>query len=106
MTEIVSGAVAERRFLMLMLASYAAVALGIAAVGAFGVVAFQVAQRTNEFGIRLALGASPRGLLRMVVMQSGRLALAGLTIGLASPSPPTGCSPVNSSACRRTIHGC
>jgi predicted permease len=83
LTAIVSGTVAERRFLMVMLASYAAVALVIGAVGAFGVVAFQVAQRTHEFGIRLALGASPRGLLRMVLLQSGRLALAGLTIGVA-----------------------
>jgi ABC-type antimicrobial peptide transport system permease subunit len=68
---------------MAMLATYAAIALGIATVGIFGVVACQVAQRTNEFGIRLALGASPRGLLRLVLMQAGRLVLAGLAIGLA-----------------------
>jgi len=83
MTEIVSATVAERRFLMAMLATYAALALGIATVGIFGVVACQVAQRTNEFGIRLALGASPRGLLRLVLMQAGRLVLTGLAIGLA-----------------------
>ncbi len=80
--DIVSGTLAERRFLMLMLAAYAAIALGIAAVGIFGVVAYQVAQRTNEFGVRLALGASPRGLLRLVLFQAGRLALTGLAIGL------------------------
>jgi ABC-type antimicrobial peptide transport system permease subunit len=57
--------------------------LGIAAVGIFGVVAYQVAQRRNEFGVRLALGASPRGLLYLVLRQAGRLALAGLAIGLA-----------------------
>ena len=83
MTEIVSATVAERRFLMAMLATYAFVALGIAAVGIFGVVACQVAQRRHEFGVRLALGASPRGLLRLVLMQTGRLVLAGLAIGLA-----------------------
>ena len=83
MTEIVSGTVAERRFLMAMLAAYAAVALGIAAVGIFGVVACQVAQRTNEFGVRLALGASPGGLLRLVLWQASRLLLFGLAIGLA-----------------------
>jgi len=83
MTEIVSGTVAERRFLMAMLVAYAAVALAIAAVGIFGVVACQVAQRTNEFGIRLALGASPRGLLRLVLMQAGRFVGAGLAVGLA-----------------------
>ena len=83
MGEIVAATVAERRFLMIMVAAYAAVALGIAAVGIFGVVAYQVAQRRNEFGVRLALGASPRELFRLVLMQAGRLALAGLAIGLA-----------------------
>ncbi|MEO5823128.1 MAG: FtsX-like permease family protein, partial [Vicinamibacteraceae bacterium] len=82
MTDIVAAAVAERRFLMIMLASYAAVALGIAAVGTFGVAAFHVAQRTREFGVRLALGATPRGLLGLVMMQAGQTALAGLAIGL------------------------
>ncbi len=82
MTDIVAATVAERRFLMIMLVTYAAVALGIAAVGTFGVAAFQVAQRTREFGIRLALGASPRGLLGLVLMQAGRTAVAGLAIGL------------------------
>ena len=83
MTEIVASTVAERRFLMIMVATYAAVALGIAAVGIFGVVAYQVAQRRNEFGVRLALGASPGGLLRLVLLQAGRLTLVGLAIGLA-----------------------
>jgi putative ABC transport system permease protein len=83
MTEIVASTVAERRFLVMMVATYAAVALGIAAVGIVGVVACQVAQRTNEFGVRFALGASPRGVLCLVLMQAGRLALAGLAIGLA-----------------------
>jgi predicted permease len=82
MTDIVAATVAERRFLMIMLVTYAAVALGIAAVGTFGVAAFQVAQRTREFGIRLALGASPRGLLGLVLMQTSRTTVAGLAIGL------------------------
>jgi putative ABC transport system permease protein len=83
MTEIVASTVAERRFLMVMVASYAAISLAIAAIGIFGVVAYQVAQRTNEFGVRLALGASPSGLLRLVLWQAGRLALVGLLAGLA-----------------------
>jgi putative ABC transport system permease protein len=83
MTEIVAATVAERRFLMIMVVTYAAVALGIASLGIFGVVAYQVAQRRNEFGVRLALGASPRGLVRLVLMQVGRLGLFGLAIGLA-----------------------
>jgi predicted permease len=82
MTEIVAATVAERRFLMIMLVAYAAVALGIAAVGTFGVAAFQVGQRTREFGIRLALGASPRGLLGLVLAQAGRTAAAGLALGV------------------------
>jgi hypothetical protein len=71
------------RFLMSMLAAYAALSLAIAAIGIFGVVACQVAQRTKEFGVRLALGATPRGLARLVLMQAGRVALGGLAIGLA-----------------------
>jgi ABC-type antimicrobial peptide transport system permease subunit len=82
MTEIVAATVAERRFLMILLASYAAVALGIAAVGIFGVVGHQVAQRTNEFGVRLALGATQGGLLRLVLGQAGRLLFFGLLVGL------------------------
>ena len=83
MTEIVASTISERRFLMIMVSSYAAAALGIAAVGIFGVVAYQVAQRRQEFGVRLALGASPRGLLRLVLTEAGRLGLTGLAIGLA-----------------------
>ncbi len=82
MAEIVSDSVAERRFLMAMLAAYALVALGIAAVGIFGVTAHQVAQRANEFGIRLALGATPANLTSLVLRQSSRLAAVGLAIGL------------------------
>ena len=82
MTEIVASTVAERRFLMLLVVTYAAVALGIAALGIFGVVAYQVAQRRNEFGVRLALGASPHGLLRLVLAQAGKLVMLGLAIGL------------------------
>jgi predicted permease len=82
MSGIVAGAVGERRFLMTMLTAYAAVALGIAVVGIFGVVAYQVAQRTNEFGIRLALGSSPRGVMRIVLLQAFRLVATGVFGGL------------------------
>lgn len=82
MKEIVSATVAERRFVMVMISAYALVALGIAAFGVFGVITCQVAQRTNEFGVRLALGASPRGLLRLVLTQAGRVLLIGLLMGL------------------------
>ncbi len=82
MSEIVSATVAERRFLMTLLAAYALVALGIAVVGIFGVVSYQVAQRTNEFGIRLALGASSGGVMRLVLSQALRLAVVGVGLGL------------------------
>jgi predicted permease len=82
MTEVVASTVAERRFLTIMLAIYAAAALAIASIGIFGVIAYQVAQRRNEFGIRLALGASPNGLMRLVLLQSGHLTAVGLGIGL------------------------
>jgi putative ABC transport system permease protein len=83
MTEIVASTVAERRFLMIMVGAYAAIALGIAAVGIFGVIACQVAQRTNEFGVRLALGATPGGVLRFVLWQAGCVVVIGLLAGLA-----------------------
>ncbi len=82
MTDIVASTVAERKFLVLMILAYAVVAVIIAAVGIFGVVAYQVAQRTNEFGVRLALGATPKRLLGLVLWQAGRLTLVGLAIGL------------------------
>lgn len=81
MDEIVVSTVSERRFLTILVTTYAAVALGIAAVGIFGVVAYQVAQRRREFGVRLALGAEPAGLLGWVLLQSGRLAVAGVIVG-------------------------
>jgi putative ABC transport system permease protein len=82
MTEVVASTVAERRFLMTMVATYAAVALVIASMGIFGVMACQVAQRRNEFGIRLALGETRHGLVRLVLLQSARLTAVGLGIGL------------------------
>ena len=83
MTDIVASTVAERRFLMVLVAAYALIALGVATVGIFGVAAYQVAQRTNEFGVRLALGATPGRLLRLVLLQAARVASIGLLTGLA-----------------------
>jgi putative ABC transport system permease protein len=84
MTEIVTGTVVERRFLMTMLTAYAGMALVIAALGIFGVVAYQVAERTNEFGVRLALGSTRAGLMWLVLTQAGRTVLAGLVLGLVT----------------------
>lgn len=82
MSEIISDTIAERRFMMGMLTSYAALAVAIAAVGIFGVSAFQVAQRTNEFGVRLALGATPRGVMAQVLGESARWTVSGLFVGI------------------------
>jgi predicted lysophospholipase L1 biosynthesis ABC-type transport system permease subunit len=74
--------VAPRRFQMLLFGVFAAVALALAAVGIYGVMAHSVSLRAHEIGIRMALGAKPRDVLRMVVAQGMRLALIGLAIGL------------------------
>jgi putative ABC transport system permease protein len=66
-----------------LIASFAAAALLLALIGIYGVMSLNVAQRTNEFGIRLALGAKPANVLRLVVGQSLRLVLMGIAVGLA-----------------------
>jgi len=82
MTEIVAGTVVERRFLLTMLTAYAGMSLVMAALGIFGVVAYQVAERSNEFGVRLALGSTRAALMWLVLTQAGRTVLAGLVLGL------------------------
>ena len=82
MDEVVAAAVAERQFLMAMLSAYAAVALAVAAVGVFGVVAYQVSHRTREFGVRLAFGASPAALARLVLTEAGAVVAVGIGAGL------------------------
>ena len=75
---------AERRFSMLLLALFAALALGLATIGIYGVMAYFVTQGTRELGIRMALGASPRAILLLVVGQGAVVAAAGLVIGLGA----------------------
>ena len=79
--EIVSRSISQPRFYLLLLTAFAAVALVLAAVGIFGVLSYAVAQRTREIGIRMALGAQERSVLRMVVGQAMVLVLAGIAIG-------------------------
>jgi putative ABC transport system permease protein len=81
---VVSDAVAEPRFRTTALASLAALGLALAAVGLYGVVAFSVSQRTVEIGVRMALGATRRDVMAMVVTQGLRLAAIGVTLGLAA----------------------
>jgi predicted permease len=82
MSQLVRGALAQRRFGTTLLVAFAAVALALAAVGLYGVVAYSVAQRRQELGIRIALGASARRILKLVVGQGLRPALAGAAVGL------------------------
>ena len=82
--DIVESSVAQPRFSSLLLGMFAALAVVLAAVGLYGLIAYSVTQRTNEIGIRMALGAKQSDVLRMIVMQGMRLALAGLALGIAS----------------------
>ena len=79
----VDASLAERRFSTLLLLLFAGLALSLAAIGVYGVMAYFVAQGTRELGIRMALGASPRAILALVVGQGAVVAAAGLTLGLA-----------------------
>ncbi len=73
-----------RRFNLSLLGVFAALALTLAAIGIYGVVAFTVAQRTREIGIRLAYGAQPSDVLRMILLQSSRLVIIGVVAGIAA----------------------
>lgn len=82
MEEVVSRSVAQPRFLTIILSVFAALALALAAVGVYGVVAFSVTQRTHEVGIRMALGAQPSDIRRLVLGEGMSLALIGVALGL------------------------
>ncbi len=81
MDEIRSRSVAERRFVLVLVAVFGVLALGLAALGVYGVITLVTAERTAEVGIRLALGAMPSQVLNLLLGHALRLALAGIAIG-------------------------
>jgi putative ABC transport system permease protein len=82
MTEYLRDSLSRRRFNLILLSVFGVVALTLAAVGIYGVISYGVTQRTHEMGIRMALGAQPRDVLKLVVRQAMLLALGGVGIGL------------------------
>ena len=87
MSTLRSEAVSTRRFVLLIVGAFGALALGLAAIGVYGVMSLIVSERTREVGVRLALGAEPSQLLRMIVMQAAKLAGIGVAIGLLIALP-------------------
>jgi putative ABC transport system permease protein len=83
MDEVVSKSMVQPRFLALLLATFSGIALFLAAIGIYGVMAYTVAQRTQEIGVRMALGARPLHVLRLIFQQSLGMLLIGTVIGLA-----------------------
>jgi putative ABC transport system permease protein len=84
LAKAVSASIAQRQFSMLLLGSFAAVALLLAAVGLYGVVSYTVSQRTQEIGLRMAIGAQRRDVVRMIVGGGMKFAAIGVVIGVAS----------------------
>ena len=82
MTDIVSRSLSWRRFAMVLMTVFALLALTLTCVGIYGVVAYSVAQRVHEIGVRMALGARPGSVVALVVAQGMRPAVVGLLVGL------------------------
>jgi ABC-type antimicrobial peptide transport system permease subunit len=83
MTDAIAASLANRRFGLVVLAAFAAIALVLSVTGIYGVISYLVNQRTDEIGLRIALGARPRDILYSVLGEGGKLGAIGVIIGLA-----------------------
>jgi ABC-type antimicrobial peptide transport system permease subunit len=84
MDGIISGSLAARRFSMILLGIFAALAVVMSCVGIYGVISYLAGQRTHEIGIRMALGAERRDVLWMVLGDGAKMTLVGVAIGLVA----------------------
>jgi ABC-type antimicrobial peptide transport system permease subunit len=82
MNSVITASLAARRFSMTLFASFAGLALLLSSIGIYGVISYVVGQKTREIGLRMALGASRSAVMRMILSQGGKLAAAGIVIGL------------------------
>jgi predicted permease len=89
MEAIIADSLASRRFTMILLGVFAALALVLASIGIYGVISYVAGQRTHEIGIRLALGAQRRDVMRLVLGQAARMTLIGVVLGLAGAAALT-----------------
>jgi putative ABC transport system permease protein len=83
MEQILARSLATQRFMMMVVIVFATLAVALASVGIYGLIAFSVSQRTHEIGIRMALGANAGAVLKMVLHQGARLAALGAFLGIA-----------------------
>jgi putative ABC transport system permease protein len=90
MEEVVAGSLERQSFLLRLLVGFAALALGLAVIGVYGVMAYSVIERVPEIGVRLAIGAGPRDIVRLMLEEGARLGLVGVGLGLLAAIPGAG----------------